>query len=228
MEKELTSVLIVLLILFIIYMLIQKSDVCSIVRNEKEEFNVGAKLKNWQKAVGVLATGAVLTGGAVVNRKDNKILKARKKAAIQDAVAEAMAEEEAEEIAEEAEASLLAVRRQRRDDANAADAYRSWRPSVVSREAELQKQREKEHSQAVAASPRLSKAELAVLNRPGLGRELRSARPQLRNAVPLPVTIREKERDRRTRQGQREVQEELSRPGRPGSLRRTGEPIPTR
>ena len=42
MEKELTSVLIVLLILFIIYMLIQKTDVCSIVRNEREYFSVGA------------------------------------------------------------------------------------------------------------------------------------------------------------------------------------------
>ena len=42
MEKELTSVLIVLLILFIIYMLIQKTDVCSIVRNEREYFGVGA------------------------------------------------------------------------------------------------------------------------------------------------------------------------------------------
>jgi len=72
MEKELTTVLIVLLILFIIYMFIQNSDVCSIVRNEKEEFNVGAKLKNWKTAAGVLASGAVLTGGAVVAKNKYK------------------------------------------------------------------------------------------------------------------------------------------------------------
>ena len=42
MEIKLTRVLIVLLILFIIYMVIQKTGVCSIVRNEREEFNVGA------------------------------------------------------------------------------------------------------------------------------------------------------------------------------------------
>ena len=45
MEKELTMVLIVLVILFIIYMLIQKTGVCSIVRNEREEFNVGGTSK---------------------------------------------------------------------------------------------------------------------------------------------------------------------------------------
>ena len=72
MEKELTIVLIVLLILFFIYMVIQKTDVCSIVRNEKEEFNVGAKLKNWKTAAGVLASGAVLTGGAVVAKNKYK------------------------------------------------------------------------------------------------------------------------------------------------------------
>ena len=72
MEKELTIVLIVLLILFFIYMIIQKTDVCSIVRNEKEEFNVGAKLKNWKTAAGVLASGAVLTGGAVVAKNKYK------------------------------------------------------------------------------------------------------------------------------------------------------------
>ena len=72
MEKELTIVLIVLLILFFLYMIIQKTDVCSIVRNEKEEFNVGAKLKNWKTAAGVLASGAVLTGGAVVAKNKYK------------------------------------------------------------------------------------------------------------------------------------------------------------
>ena len=45
MEKELTMVLVVLVILFIIYMLIQKTGVCSIVRNEREEFNVGGTSK---------------------------------------------------------------------------------------------------------------------------------------------------------------------------------------
>ena len=64
MEKELIIVFIVLLILFIIYILIQKTDVCSIIhRNEKEDFSVGAKLKNWHKgAVGLGAIGAMGTG----------------------------------------------------------------------------------------------------------------------------------------------------------------------
>jgi hypothetical protein len=43
MEDQLTIVLLVLLILFIIYMFIQNSDVCSIVRNKREKFNVGAQ-----------------------------------------------------------------------------------------------------------------------------------------------------------------------------------------
>ena len=40
MEEELAIILIVLLILFIIYMFIQKSNVCSIVRNKREEFSL--------------------------------------------------------------------------------------------------------------------------------------------------------------------------------------------
>ena len=43
MEDQLTIVLMVLLILFIIYILIQKSSVCSIVRNEREDFSIGAQ-----------------------------------------------------------------------------------------------------------------------------------------------------------------------------------------
>ena len=72
MEKELTIVLIVLLILFFIYMIIQKTDVCSIVRNEKEEFNVGA-LSRKNIGLSLLGIGAVAgVGGYISNKKKLK------------------------------------------------------------------------------------------------------------------------------------------------------------
>ena len=76
LEQNLTIVLMVLLILFIIYMFIQKTAVCSIVRNEREEFNVGAKLKRWQKiglaTGGTLAAGATTYGAIVAKKSHNK------------------------------------------------------------------------------------------------------------------------------------------------------------
>tara|TARA_B110000285_G_C14822959_1_gene467384 strand:+ start:39 stop:608 length:570 start_codon:yes stop_codon:yes gene_type:complete len=76
LEQNLTIVLMVLLILFIIYMFIQKTAVCSIVRNEREEFNVGAKLKRWQKiglaTGGTLAVGATTYGAIVAKKSHNK------------------------------------------------------------------------------------------------------------------------------------------------------------
>ena len=68
MEKELTMVLVVLVILFIIYMLIQKTGVCSIVRNEREEFNVGV-LSRKRAAVAVGALGCA----AALRRSSDKI-----------------------------------------------------------------------------------------------------------------------------------------------------------
>ena len=44
--KEQLTIILVLLILFIIYLFIQNSNVCSIVRNEREKFNIGSP-KGW-------------------------------------------------------------------------------------------------------------------------------------------------------------------------------------
>jgi hypothetical protein len=68
MEDQLTIVLLVLLILFIIYMFIQNSDVCSIVhRNEREEFNVGV---NWAgDAWGYTKKGIMSLQDTVENNK---------------------------------------------------------------------------------------------------------------------------------------------------------------
>ena len=49
MKEQLNIILLVLLILFIIYLFIKNSNVCSIVRNEKEEFNVGVGLWDYTK-----------------------------------------------------------------------------------------------------------------------------------------------------------------------------------
>ena len=74
METELIIVFIILLILFIIYLFIKKTDVCSIIHrtDEKEEFNVGAEFKNWKPwqkgaaGLGAVATAAALAKGSYI------------------------------------------------------------------------------------------------------------------------------------------------------------------
>ena len=74
MEKELTSLLIGLLILFIIYLFIQNSSACSIVhRNKKEEFNVGGRMTRRQMAaagLGVVASAVIGTGAYHLSQGD--------------------------------------------------------------------------------------------------------------------------------------------------------------
>ena len=71
MEKELTSLLIGLLILFIIYLFIQNSSACSIVhRNKKEEFNVGGRMTTWEKlGLGAVGLGTAATGVGLLARE---------------------------------------------------------------------------------------------------------------------------------------------------------------
>jgi hypothetical protein len=49
--KDQLTIILVLLILLIIYLFIQNSNVCSIVRNESEQFNIGAQLIDPEKTV---------------------------------------------------------------------------------------------------------------------------------------------------------------------------------
>ena len=88
MEKELTSLLIGLLILFIIYLFIQNSSACSIVhRNKKEEFNVGGRMTTWQKlGLGAVGLGTAATGVGMLAREYS--LQGQAAAAAADAEAE--------------------------------------------------------------------------------------------------------------------------------------------
>ena len=66
------QLILILLIFIIIYLFIKNSNACSnFHRNEREEFDVGAKLKNWQVGVG-LGTTALFGAGAIVANKKNE------------------------------------------------------------------------------------------------------------------------------------------------------------
>mgnify|MGYP006121367301 CR=1 FL=1 len=71
------QLILILLIFIIIYLFIKNSNACSnFHRNEREEFDVGAKLKNWQ--LGALAGAGLVAAGYktadVLNRSKSKRL----------------------------------------------------------------------------------------------------------------------------------------------------------